>query len=266
MKITFGIITLNEESNLARCLSSIKAAADEILIIDSGSTDMSENIAESYGAKWITIPWPGYVAQKNNILHHSQHPWVFSIDADEALSPNLLQEILTLKSSGEPPVSVSGYSMPRCVFYEQRWIRNGDWYPDRLVRLFRKERAKFVGGRVHERLTIAGSVTKLRSEIEHHSFKNRTDHWNRCCKYAELWAADKFEQGKTVSQTSALTHAAFRWIRGYFFRGGFLDGKQGWHIANFCAREVFLKYTLLRKLQTKQKQRDHHDDSTPPHE
>lgn len=248
MKITFGIITLNEESNLRRCLASIQSVADEIVIVDSGSTDDSKRIAESFDARWIEIPWKGYVAQKNNVLHHSRQPWVFSIDADEALSPELLREIVALKSAGNIPAEVSGYSMPRCVLYDNRWIRNGDWYPDRLIRLFRKDHAEFVGGRIHERVQISGKISKLAGEIEHHSFKNRADHWDRCCRYAALWAEDKFEEGKSCSCISAYAHASFRWVRGYLLRGGFLDGKQGLQIANFCAREVFLKYSLLRNL------------------
>ena len=250
MKITFGIITLNEEPNLERCLNSIRQVADEILIIDSGSTDRSRVISERFNVRWMEIPWPGYVAQKNNVLHHARHPWVFSIDADEALSPELLQEIKALKVSSGPREDISGYSMPRCVFYEQHWIRHGDWYPDRLVRLFRKERAKFTGGRIHERLEIKGRTARLKGEIEHHSFKNEADHWERCQKYAALWAADKFEQGRTANRLSPLLHAAFRWLRGYVFRCGFLNGRRGWQIARLCAKEVFLKYQLLRGLQT----------------
>lgn len=249
MKITFGIITLNEESNLERCLSSIKQVADEILIIDSGSTDGSRKIAEKFNVRWIEIEWPGYVAQKNNMLQRATHTWVFSIDADEALSPELVQEIEALKILDGPKEDASGYSMPRCVFYDQHWIRHGDWYPDRLIRLFRKDCAKFTGGRVHERLEINGRIRELRGEIEHHSFKNQADHWERCRKYAALWAVDKFEQGKTANLISPILHAAFRWLRGYVFRLGFLNGKRGWQIARLCSKEVFLKYQLLRELQ-----------------
>ena len=250
MKITFGIITLNEATNLERCLNSIKEVADEILIVDSGSTDRSRMISQQFNVRWIEIPWPGYVTQKNNVLQHAIHPWVFSIDADEALSPELLWEIKALKVSSNLGEDISGYSMPRCVFYDQRWIRHGDWYPDRLVRLFRKDCARFTGGRIHERLEIKGRTARLTGEIEHHSFKNQADHWERCQKYAALWAADKFEQGRTTNPLSPLLHAAFRWLRGYVLRCGFLNGRRGWQIAKLSAKEVFLKYRLLRELQT----------------
>lgn len=247
MKVTFGIITLNEESNLGRCLASIQSVADEIVIVDSGSTDATQSIAVGYGAAWHHIPWQGYVAQKNQVLALASHEWVFSIDADESLSEALRAEISSLKSNPVPP-GLNGYSMPRCVSYENRWIRHGDWYPDRLVRLFRKTQARFVGGRVHERLELEGNTTALSGDIEHYSFKDRRDHEERCRRYAQLWAEDKHAAGTTNYWFSAHLHAGFRWLRNYILRGGFLDGAQGWHIAKMCAYEVFLKYEILRNL------------------
>jgi glycosyltransferase involved in cell wall biosynthesis len=250
MKITFGIITLNEETNLQRCLDSIQTVADEILIVDSQSTDRTREIAASFNAQWHVIPWEGYVRQKNHVLRLAAHPWIFSIDADEALSPELLAEIKALKTQPSPVdlTQISGFSMPRCVFYEQLWIRHGDWYPDRLVRLFKKEHAAFAGGRIHERLEVQGPIHALSGEIEHHSFKDSQDHLARCQKYARLWAEEKFELGKKAGVLDPALHALFRWIRGYLLRGGFLDGAQGLRIANFCAYEVFLKYRLLREM------------------
>lgn len=248
MKITFGIITLNEESNLPRCLESIRDIADEILIVDSGSTDKTHSIANNYKAKWHQVPWKGYVGQKNHVLALASHEWVFSIDADECLSGELQREVLALKS--QPPAPpLNGFSMPRCVCYENHWIRHGDWYPDRLIRLFRKKCARFVGGRVHERLELSGEVRALHGDIEHYSFKNRQDHRERCERYAQLWARDKHEGGRTSYWFSPYTHGGFRWLRNYVLRAGFLDGAQGWHIAKMCAYEAFLKYALLRELQ-----------------
>jgi glycosyltransferase involved in cell wall biosynthesis len=247
MKITFGIITLNEEENLGRCLNSIRDVADEIVIVDSGSSDGTHAIATAHGVSWHYVPWKGYVGQKNHVLSLASHEWVFSIDADEALSRTLIEEIITLKLHAVPD-SISGYSMPRCVFYENRWICHGDWYPDRLIRLFRKTRARFAGGRVHERLELEGNTTALSGDIEHYSFKDRRDHEERCRRYAQLWAEDKHAAGRITYCFSAHLHAGFRWLRNYILRGGFLDGAQGWHIAKMCAYEVYLKYGLLRKL------------------
>ena len=157
------------------------------------------------------------VAQKNQVLALASNEWVFSIDADESLSESLRGEISSLKSNPVPP-GVNGYSMPRCVSYENRWIRHGDWYPDRLVRLFRKTQARFVGGRVHERLELTGSIRPLNGDIEHYSFKNRQDHQERCERYARLWAADKHEADRTSFWFSPYLHSGFRWLRNYLLR------------------------------------------------
>ena len=254
MKITVGIITLNEEANLERCLNSVTELADEILIVDSGSRDGTQEIAHKFKARWENHPWQGYVKQKNYVLDKATHPWILSLDADEALSPELKNELIKIKQTASLQDSfneskaVSGYSMPRCVCYEGKWIRHGDWYPDRLTRFFLRDKARFVGGKVHERLELKGLVHKLNGEIEHYSFRDAADHFARCLKYARLWAEDRAEKGKKCSIFSPFLHAGFRWLRSFIFRRGFLDGKLGLRISNFAAYEVFLKYSLLLKL------------------
>jgi UDP-glucose:(heptosyl)LPS alpha-1,3-glucosyltransferase len=247
MKLSFCLITLNEEANLRRCLQSCAGLADEFVIVDSGSTDGTEAIAREFGARWQTQDWLGYVGQKNLALSLAQHEWVFSLDADEELSPALRAEIQQLRESG-PADGVSGYRLPRCVFYEGRWIRHGDWYPDRLVRLFRRSQAQFAGGKVHERLEVRGPVASLDGELFHYSFRDRADHEARGQKYARLWAEMRAEAGRRAGPLDAWLHAATRWLRGYVLRRGFLDGRQGWQIAALSAREVALKYRLLREL------------------
>jgi len=247
MKISLCLITLNEEQNLPRCLKSCADLADEIVVLDSGSSDGTEKIARQFGARWQHQDWLGFVGQKNKALSLARHPWVFSLDADEELSSELRDEIKLLKEI-EPADDRSGFSVPRCVLYEGRWIRHGDWYPDRLVRLFRRERAKFTGGKVHERLEADGRIVPLRGELYHHSFRDAADHWARCREYARLWAETQHEAGQSASVIAPCTHALYRWFRGYVLRRGFLDGKQGWRIAAFSAREVLLKYQLLRQM------------------
>jgi len=247
MKISFCLITLNEEENLPRCLNSLKDLADEIVVIDSGSTDGTAAVATEFGARFIEQEWLGYVGQKNKGIALAKNDWVFSIDADEVLSADLRDEIQALKYRGVP-AEVAGFEMPRCVCYEGRWIRHGDWYPDRLVRLFRKEAGRFVGGKVHERLEIEGHIESLSGDLHHHSFKDAADHWARCEKYAKLWAETQFENGRKVGPIAPLARAVFRWFRGYILKHGFLDGSLGWRIAMYCAREVHLKYRLLRRM------------------
>jgi glycosyltransferase involved in cell wall biosynthesis len=247
MKLSFCLITLNEEQNLPRCLRSCANLADEIVVLDSGSTDGTEHIAREFGARFERQEWLGYVGQKNKVLALASHEWVFSLDADEELSPQLRDEVAAIKRNGSA-AGVSGYDMPRCVLYEGRWIRHGDWYPDRLVRLFRRDRARFAGGKVHERLELDGATASLAGDLYHHSFRDAADHWARCEKYARLWAETQFEAGGSCGPLAPWTHAVFRWLRGYVLKRGFLDGAQGWRIANFCAREVALKYELLRAM------------------
>lgn len=248
MKITCCIITLNEEANLGRCLQSLQSLVDEVVILDSGSTDRTARIAADYGARFQFQAWQGYVGQKNQVLSLAAHDWVFSLDADEEISPELREEVASIKAQ-EPPLEVAGFSMPRCVLYEGRWIRHGDWYPDRLVRLFRRDRARFAGGKVHERLEISGKVKPLMGDLYHHSFRDAADHWARCQKYARLWAETQAERGKTAGPWSGFSHAAYRLLRAYVLRGGFLDGSLGWRIALYSARETQLKYSLLRRMQ-----------------
>jgi glycosyltransferase involved in cell wall biosynthesis len=248
VKISFCLITLNEETNLPRCLKSCADLADEIVVLDSGSTDATEKVARDFGARFERQDWPGYVGQKNKVLSLASHAWIFSLDADEELSPGLRTEIGLLKTAGEVGHDVGGFSMPRCVFYEGRWIRHGDWYPDRLVRWFRRDGAVFLGGKVHERLEIRGRVVSLHGDLYHHSFRDAADHRARGEKYARLWAQEKFEAGRGAGPLAPWYHAAFRWVRGYILRRGFLDGAQGWRIAALCARETHLKYRLLREL------------------
>jgi len=247
MKISFCLITLNEEANLPRCLNSIKDLADEIVILDSGSTDKTAEVAKQFGARFEHQDWMGYVGQKNMAISHTKNEWVFSIDADEELSADLRDEIQSIEYEGVPE-EVSGYDMPRCVKYEGRWIRHGDWYPDRLARLFRKSKGRFEGGKVHERLEINGLIDPLEGELYHHSFKDKQDHWQRCEKYAQLWAETQFDLGHKAGIFAPLTHSVFRWFRGYVLKHGFLDGSIGLRIANFCAMEVHLKYKLLREM------------------
>jgi glycosyltransferase involved in cell wall biosynthesis len=257
MKISACIIALNEERNLPRCLKSIATLADEIVVVDSASTDATAEIAREFGARVIQQDWLGYVGQKNFALDQASHPWVLSIDADEEVSPELAASIARVKAdpAADLPTAPNGYQISRIVFYRWRWIRHGDWYPDRLVRLFRRAEARFSGGRVHEKLELSGGHPILPGHLHHFTYENAADRAARCAKYAALWAQSSHEEGRRAQAWSGATHALARFAKGFFFKAGFLDGAVGWDIAMGNAREVWLKYQLLRKLNRESSQK-----------
>ena len=250
MKISACLITLNEERNLPRCLKSVAPLVDEIVVVDSGSTDRTLEIAAEFGAVIIHQTWLGYVAQKNSALAEATHPWVLSIDADEEISRTLAAAITNLKRAATPESGPdpNGYQFSRLVLYRDRWIRHGDWYPDHLVRLFRRDQARFTGGRVHEKLEIPGEHPLLPGHLHHFTYANSADRAARSARYAQLWAQSAHEAGKRANFLSAPLHALTRLLKGYVLKLGFLDGPIGWDVALGNAREVWLKYALLRKL------------------
>jgi hypothetical protein len=194
--------------------------------------------------------WLGYVGQKNFTLDRASHPWVLSLDADEEVSPELAASIARVKDdpAAESPGAPNGYQVSRLVFYGGKWIRHGDWYPDRLVRLFRRTEGRFAGGRVHEKLELPGRHPILPGHLHHFTYDHAMDRAERCARYAALWAESAHEQGRKAHAWSGRLHAAVRFARGYVLKGGFLDGPIGWDIAAGNAREVRMKYDLLRKL------------------
>jgi glycosyltransferase involved in cell wall biosynthesis len=250
MKITACLITLNEERDLPRCLQSIGALADEIVVVDSGSSDRTAEVAQKFGARVIAQDWLGYVGQKNFALAQASHPWVLSLDADEEISPELATAIARVKAdpAADAPDAPNGYQVSRMVFYRGRWIRHGDWYPDRLVRLFRHAEGRFTGGRVHEKLELPGRHPILPGHLHHFTYDHEMDRAERCAHYAALWAESAHERGRKAHAWTGPVHAAVRFARGYFLKGGFLDGAVGWDIAAGNAREVRMKYDLLRKM------------------
>lgn len=250
MKISACVITLNEEKNLARCLQSLVPVVDEIIVVDSGSTDRTLEIAKQFKARIVEQRWLGYVGQKNFALEQAQYPWVLSIDADEELSHDLADALMSLHldPKSEAPGAPNGYQFSRMVHYRGRWIRHGDWYPDRLVRLFLRAEARFVGGQVHEKLELAGEHPILPGHLHHYTYQNAADRAARAAKYAELWARSAQERGRTAGPMTGPMHAVGRLLRGYVLKLGFLDGAVGWDVALGNAREVALKYRLLREM------------------
>lgn len=244
MKLSACIITKNEELNLPRCLKSLQGLVDEIIIVDSGSTDRTPFIATEYNARFIRHEWEGYVGQKNFALSKASYNWVLSIDADEELSPELQKELKTLHEHPQEP-SHAGFQVSRVVYYHEKWIRFGDWYPDVLVRIFDKRKAKFVGGKVHERLEITGETRDLQGELFHYTYRDAADRLARIEHYSTLWAETAKAEGKSANALDPFAHGAWRLFRSLFLKGSIKGGGLGWEIARLNAYEVFIKYKKL---------------------
>lgn len=244
MKITATIITLNEERNVARAIESLRLS-DEILIVDSGSTDRTLELAEKLGARVLEAGWLGYAAQKNWAAEHASHDWILSLDADEALSEALEAEIWNLKKSGP---AYDAYTMPRLARYLGRWIYHSGWYPDRKVRLYHRDKAKWVGDFVHESVNVHGRVGHLQSNILHFTCDSLSEHVKTMDRYTTLAAQEIAARKMKVPLSRLIVDPAWTFIKSYLLQRGFLDGPEGLTIAHMAAFYTFLKYAKARNM------------------
>ena len=252
MKISATVITLNEEDNIAGALESL-SWADEIVIVDSESTDRTLEIARRFTDRIFIRPWPGYSAQKNFAAEQATHAWIFNLDADERVSPDLDKEIRDLKSRGEP--SASGFEMPRRTFYMGRWINHSGWYPDFKLRLYNRRAGHWHGDYVHESVAVNGDVRRLSGTIIHNTVRNVSEHHHRLDRYTTLAAEEMLARGKRARAGSLLWSPVLAFVRSYIFRLGFLDGVPGLAIAYFAAHYVFLRTVKVWERQRCQNER-----------
>ncbi len=244
MKITATIITLNEERNVARAIESLRCC-DEILIVDSGSTDRTVELAQNLGVRVLEAGWLGYAGQKNWAAEHANTDWILSLDADEALSEALEAEIWNLKKTGP---DCDAYTMPRLARYLGRWIYHSGWYPDRKVRLYRRDKAKFVGDFVHESVQPSGRVGHLQSNILHFTCESLSEHVKTLDRYTTLAAQELAARKVKVPLTRLIVDPGWAFIKSYFLQRGFLDGPEGLTIAHMAAFYTFLKYSKARNM------------------
>jgi glycosyltransferase involved in cell wall biosynthesis len=252
MKISTTIITLNEESHIkAACESA--GWADEIVVVDSESTDATREIAEACGARVITNPWPGFGAQKQFAVEQAQHEWIFSLDADERVSDDLKKSIESLKQKSD---LADGYQIARRTFYQGRWIRGGGWYPDRQLRLFRKSKGHWKQRHIHESVTMdpGARVERLSGDLLHYTSENAAHHHRMIGeRYAPLAARQMFEEGRRTSVLGVASAGPAAFIRSLILKGGLRDGFAGFTIASFAAHHAFLKHLMLWEKQTADK-------------
>lgn len=249
MKISAVIISYNEEKNIADAIRSVEWA-DEVLIVDSDSTDKTVQIAKNLGAKIITRPWPGFAAQKQFATDAAENDWILSLDADERVSPALRKEIEEIRDDSP---TADGYRIPRLSIYMNRPIRHSGWYPDRQLRLFDRTKGRWKDVRIHESITMdsGANVHDLRGDILHYSVENAAHHHRMIGeRYAPLAAEQMFADGRNTSLLRLMTAGPAAFLRSYLLKGGLLDGLPGFIIAKFAAHHAFLKHLLLWEMQT----------------
>jgi glycosyltransferase involved in cell wall biosynthesis len=242
--LSVTIITLNEAAHIRAAIDSV-AFADEVIVVDAGSTDDTVALAAAQGARVETRAWTGWVEQKNVAARLASHDWILSVDADERVTPALQTEIRALLAS-EPPLR--GYRVPRVTFHLGRWIRTTDFYPDFQTRLYDRRAASWRGRYVHESVAVNGPVGRLRNELQHYSYRDLRDHLDRINHYTTLAARQMREDGRRSGPLHLLVHPPAAFLRNYVLRRGFLDGTAGLTLSAVNAYAVFLKFAKLWEL------------------
>jgi glycosyltransferase involved in cell wall biosynthesis len=242
LALSVVLITRNESRNIAACLKSV-AFADEWIVVDSNSQDGTAQIAQGLGAQVInTDDWPGFGLQKNRALDAAQGCWVLSIDADERVSPELAQRIRSVVTADGP---ADGYELSRISRFCGQWMRHGDWYPDRVTRLFRRGRARFTDDLVHERLVVQGRVERLAGDLLHDTMPSLDDALDKMNRYSSGRAIDKVRAGRRGGLLTALGHGWWAFVRSYFVKRGFLDGRLGLVLAIYQAEGTYYRYLKM---------------------
>ncbi len=242
--LTVTFITLNEEHDLPRALASLADLADEIVVVDAGSTDRTREIAAQNGARVFVRAWTDYSTQRNFAAAQATHEWILAIDADEELSPELQGSVRAWKNQ-TPAYAV--YEFSRLANYLGKWIRHSGWHPDRQKRLYRRDRARFVGI-VHESLQVSGQVGRLDGDLYHYTVRTLAEHVANVENYTTLAAQQMFASGGHGWRAAMLLASPWALIKSFILRCGFLDGAHGWLIARMAARSAFLKHRKLRAL------------------
>ena len=242
-KLSVVIITLNEEDRLEDALKSCIDIADEIVVLDSFSTDKTCEIAAAYGAKIYKKKFIDYGSQKNAALEKASHEWVLNLDADERVSDQLKKEILAFKQKkgNDADDEVDGFRINRKTFYLGRWIKHSGWYPDRKLRLFRRSKSRWQG-RIHEALVLDGKTARMNGDILHYTYRDITDHIHRLNRYSRFQARDIVEKKKKYLYLRAFLLPPITFIRFYFWKLGILDGLPGLTIALVSSWATAMKY------------------------
>lgn len=246
IQISATVITLNEERNIARCIDALKKIADEIVVLDSGSTDGTQRICEEKGVTFHTRPFDDYAAQKNQAADLATHDFILSVDADEAPSDLLRASIFAAKAN--PTADV--YSMDRLTSYCGHWVKHCGWYPDTKIRLYDRRKAQWTGKRIHEKVTpeTSARLARLEGDLLHYSFYTIDQHMATVNRFSTLKAELLHEKGRGAPFLKMILSAPVKFLKIFVFKAGFLDGSAGFHIAVNSAHGDYLKYAKLREL------------------
>jgi len=238
------IITKNEQDNIKDCLESVKWA-DEIIVVDSGSTDKTEGICRKYTNNFYVKDWPGFGIQKQRALDLASHEWVLSIDADERVTPDLRDDIIEKINQNS---SIYGYLIPRLSSYFGKDIHHAGWYPDYTLRLVKRQKSYFTKDIVHEKMIVNGSTQKLANHFLHYPFKNVGHHFQKLNDYSTLSANKMYKEGRRVSWISIVLKTLLAFIRSYILKLGILDGWPGFTVSASTSLSVYMKYVKLKEL------------------
>jgi glycosyltransferase involved in cell wall biosynthesis len=244
-QVSVTIVTLNEAEHIGAAIDSV-SWADEVIVVDSGSTDETRTIAAARGARVEQRAWPGWIEQKNFAAGLAAHDWILSLDADERVTPALAAEIRELLRE-EP--RMRGYRVPRVTFHLGRWMRTTDFYPDFQTRLYDRRAARWRGQYVHESVAVDGGAGQLRNELQHYSYRDLRDHLDRINDYTTLAARQMHENGRKSGPFHLLLHPPAAFLRNYLLRRGFLDGAAGLTLSLVNSYSVFLKFAKLWEMQ-----------------
>jgi glycosyltransferase involved in cell wall biosynthesis len=243
-KVSVTVITKNEAADLADALTSV-AWADEIVVVDSESSDETTAIARRFTDRVVVREWPGYIAQKNYAASIASHDWILSLDADERVTPALAAEIRSTLAGG---LSHAAFRIPRITWHLGRWMRSTDWYPDYQTRLYDRRAAEWTGKYVHEGVAVRGSRGQLQQSLLHYAYRNIADHLETMNRYTTYAARQMHEDGQTAGLVQLAGHPPLAFLRNYIARGGVRDGIPGLIISAMNAYYVFLKYSKLWEL------------------
>lgn len=244
------VVCFNEEKNIGDCLASLKWC-DEIVVVDSFSTDRTVEICRQYADRLIQRPWAGYRDQKAFAHSQATQEWVILVDSDERVTAELREEIGRALSADRG--RYTGYELPRLVYYLKRWWRRGGWYPDYDIRLFRRDKATWGGSDPHEKIIVDGPVRRLQQPLHHFSYRNIDDHMQRINRFTSISSRELKKEKQSFRLGDALLRPAVRFFRSYVIKRGFMEGFAGFYVAVTAAVYVFLKYAKLWEIELEEK-------------